>query len=87
MQVKLSQIEIVQADVVCTIFLSLQNIQEDGDDSCIDQISEHRTDDGNDEERLDGIAVFIAYGTHVGHRIGGCTQAEATYSCARTAAS
>ena len=59
----------------------LQDIKEEGDDSCINQISKHGANDGNDEERLDGIAVFIAYGTHAGHRIGGCAQAEATYSC------
>lgn len=35
----------------------LQNIKEEGDDACIDQISEHRTYDRNDEERFDGVAV------------------------------
>ena len=62
-------------------FLILQNIQEEGDDSCIDQIGKHRTDDGDDEEGLDGIAVFIADSAHVGHRIGGCAKAEATHAC------
>ena len=56
----------------------LQNIQEEGDYSCIYQIGEHRTNDGNDKERLDGIAVFIAYSTHVGHCIGGCAKSETT---------
>ena len=32
----------------------LQKIKEEGDDSCIDQIGEHGTNDGDDEERLDG---------------------------------
>ena len=59
----------------------LQKIQEDGDDACIDQVSEHGANDGNDEERLDGIAVFITYSTHVGHGIGGGTKAEATHTC------
>jgi len=57
-----------------------QDIKEDGDDACIDQISEHSTNDWNDEERFDSIAVFIAYSTHVGHCIGGCAKAEATYT-------
>ena len=61
----------------------LQKIKEEGDDSCIDQIGEHGTDDGDDEERLDGIAILITYGTHVGHRIGGCTKAETTHSCTK----
>ena len=64
--------------MVCTIFLSLEDIQEEGDDACIGQVGEHGTDDGDDEEGLDGIAVFIAYRTHIGHRIGGSTKAEAT---------
>ena len=69
----------------CTIFIIhlviviLQKIKEEGDDSCIDQISEHGTNDGDDEERLDGIAVFITYSTHVGHSIGGCTNAGCLY--------
>ena len=67
--------------MVCTIFLSLQDIQEEGDDSCIDQIGEHGADDGDDEERLDGIAVFVAYSTHVGHGIWGGAKAEATDAC------
>ena len=58
-----------------------QNIQEDGDDACIDQISEHSADDRNNEERFDRITIFIAYSTHVGHSIGGCTKAETTHSC------
>ena len=70
----------------CTLFYSpnimtLQNIKKEGDYSCIDHIGEHGADDGNDEEWLDGIAVFIAYGTHVGHRIGCCTKAETTNAC------
>ena len=69
--------------MVCTIFLSLQNIQEESDDSCIDQIGEHGADDGDDEERLDCIAVFIAYSTHVGHGVGSGTKAEATDACAQ----
>ena len=52
--------------------------KEERDDAGIDQISEHSTDDWNDEERFDCIVIFIAYGTHVGHGIGGCTKAEAT---------
>ena len=63
------------------LYMTLQDIQEDGDDACINKVGEHGADDGNDEEGLDGIVVFIAYGTHVGHRIGGCTKAEAAYSC------
>jgi len=58
----------------------LQQIQEERDDAGIDQIGEHGSDDGDDEERLDGIAVFVAYSTHVGHRIGGSTKAETTHS-------
>ena len=61
--------------------MTLQQIQKYGDYSCIDQISEHGTDDWNDEEGLDGIAVFIADSTHVGHRIGSRTKAEATDAC------
>ena len=64
-------------------FLSLQDIQEEGDHSGIDQIGKHGADDGNDEEWLDGIAVFIAYSTHVGHRVRGGTKAEATDACAQ----
>ena len=64
--------------------LALQEIKEEGDHSRIDQIGEHSTNDRNDEERLDGIAVFIADGTHVGHGIGSSTQTEATYSCVWT---
>ena len=62
---------------VCT-FLSLKNIQEDGDDACIYQISEHGANDGNYEERLDGIVVFLTHSTHVGHSIGGRTKSETT---------
>ena len=58
-----------------------QDIKEDGDDACIDQISEHSANDWNDEEWLDGITVFVTYSTHVGHSIGGCTKAETTHSC------
>lgn len=58
----------------------LQNIEEEGDDSGINEISKHGTDDGDDEEGLDRIVIFIAYGTHVGHRIGGCSEAEATHA-------
>ena len=63
-----------------TFYLCPNDIQKDGDDSCIDQISEHRTDNRNDEERFDGIAVLITYGTHVRHRIGGGTKTEATHA-------
>ena len=60
--------------------MTLQYIQEERDDACIDQIGEHRTDDRNDEEGLDGIAVFITHGTHVGHGIGGGSKSEATHT-------
>ena len=63
------------------LFTLSQYIQEEGDDSCIDQVGEHGSDDGNDEERLDGIAVFVTYGTHVGHCIGGCAKAETAHAC------
>ena len=53
--------------------MTLEEVQEEGNHSRIDQIGEHGTDDGNDEEGLDGIAVFVADGAHVGHRIGGGT--------------
>jgi len=53
--------------------LLLQQIKEEGNHSCVDEISKHGTDDGDDKEGLNGIAVFIADGTHVGHCIGGCT--------------
>ena len=59
----------------------LQNIQEEGNYSCIDQVGEHGADDGNNEEGLDGITVLVAYSTHVGHRIGSRTKAEATDAC------
>ena len=62
-------------------FFILQNIKEEGDYSRIYQISEHGADDGNDEEGLDGIAVFIAYCTHVGHRIGSSTKTETADAC------
>ena len=70
----------------CTLFYSpnimtLQNIKKEGDYSCIYQISEHSTNDGDDEERLDCIAVLITYGTHVGHGIGRCTKTETTHAC------
>ena len=48
----------------------LQNIQEEGDYSCIYQIGEHRTNNWDDEERLYSIVIFITYSTHVGHGIG-----------------
>ena len=60
---------------------TLQKIQEEGNDSCIEQVGEHGTDDGNDEEWLDGIAVFITDGTHVGHGIGRSAKTEATQAC------
>ena len=59
---------------------TLQKIQEDGDDSCIEQVGEHGSDDGNDEEWLDGIAIFITDSAHVGHGIGRSAKTEAT-SC------
>ena len=62
---------------------TLQEIQEEGDDACINQICEHGADDGDDEERLDCIAVFIAYSTHVSHRIRSSTKAETTDACAQ----
>ena len=65
----------------------LQNTKEDGDDASIDQIGKHRTDDGDDEERFDGIVVFIAYSAHVGHRIGRSAKAEAHMPAHNTAAS
>ena len=58
-----------------------QYIQEEGDDSRIYEVCKHGTNDGDDEERLDGIAVFITYSTHVGHRIGGCAKTESTHAC------
>ena len=57
-------------------------MEEDGDDAGVDEVGKHSTDDGNDEEGLDGIAVFIAYRTHVGHGIWSGTKTETTYSCA-----
>jgi hypothetical protein len=42
-------------------------MEEDGDDAGVDEVSKHSTDDWDDEEWLDCIAVFIAYSTHVGH--------------------
>ncbi len=59
----------------------LQKIQEEGYDSRIYEVCEHGANDGDDEERLDGIAVFITYSTHVGHRIGGCAKAKAAHAC------
>jgi hypothetical protein len=38
-------------------------VKEEGDHACIDEVSEHGADDGNDEEGLDGIVVFITDGT------------------------
>ena len=60
--------------------LALQKIKEEGNHSCIDQIGEHGANNRNDEERLDGIAVFIADGTHVGHGIGSSTKAETAHA-------
>ena len=60
--------------------LSTQEIEEEGDYSCIDQIGEHGAYDWNYEERLDGVVVFIAYSTHIGHCIGCCAKAEATHT-------
>ena len=59
----------------------LQDIKEEGNQSCIDEISKHSTNDGDNEKRLDGIAVFIAYGTHVGHGVGGSAQTESADAC------
>ena len=39
----------------------LQQTQEERDDAGIDQIGEHGADDGDDEERLHGVVVLIAY--------------------------
>ena len=61
---------------------TLQQIQEGGDDGGIDQVGKHGADDGDNEERLDGVAVFIANSTHVSHRIGSGTKTEATKACA-----
>ena len=61
---------------------SLQEIEEDGDDGSIDQVGKHGTDDGDDEEGLDGIVVLVAYGTHVGHGIRSGAKTETTNSCA-----
>lgn len=60
--------------------LALQKIKEEGDHSCIDQIGEHDANDRNDEEWFDGIAVFVAHCTHVGHCIGGGTKAETAHA-------
>ena len=60
--------------------MNLQDIQEDGDHSCIDEIHEHGTNDGYYEKWFDGISVFITYGTPVCHGIWYCTKAEATYA-------
>ena len=59
----------------------LQNIQEERDDTGIEQVSKHSADDGHNEEGLDGIAVLIAHGTHVGHSIGRGTETEAAHAC------
>ena len=60
---------------------TLQQIQEEGDDAGVDEVGKHSADDGDDEEGLDRIAVFIAYGTHVSHCVRGCTKTETAYSC------
>ena len=59
----------------------LQNIQEERDDTSIQQVSKHGADDGHNEEGLDGIAVLIAHSTHVGHSIGRGTETEAAHTC------
>ena len=56
----------MQVILACTIFFVLQNIQEQRNHACIDQVGKHGADDGNDEEGLDGIAILIAHSTHVG---------------------
>ena len=63
--------------------MPLQEIQEEGDDTGIEQVGEHGADDGNDEEGLNGVAVLIAHGTHVGHGIGRSTETEATHTSAK----
>ena len=68
----------MQVILACTIFFVLQNIQEQRNHACIDQVGKHRADDGNDEEGLDRIAVFIAHSTHVGHRVGSSAKTETT---------
>ena len=60
--------------------LALQEIEEEGDDACIDEVCEHGADDGDDEERLHGVVVLIAYSAHVGHCIGGGTKAETAHA-------
>ena len=71
----------MQVILACTIFFFLQNIQEQRNHARVDQVGEHGADDGNDEEGLDRIAVFIAHSTHVGHRIGRCAKTETTDAC------
>ena len=44
---------------------NLQQIQEEGDHGGVDDIGEHRANDGDDEEGLDGIAGSC--------RCGGCS--------------
>lgn len=56
----------------------LQKIKEDGNYSCIYQISEHRTNDRDDKERLDCIVVLITDSTHVGHSIWSCAKTKAS---------
>ena len=55
-------------------------IQEKCNDDRIDQVGKHGSDDGDDEEGLDGIVILIADCTHVGHRIGRGTKAETAYA-------
>ena len=58
------QITIVQISFgLHDCFLGLQKVKEEGDHACIDEVSEHGADDGNDEEGLDSIVVFITDGT------------------------
>ena len=56
-------------------------VEEGGNDTRVDEIHKHGSDDRNDEEWLHGVVILVADGTHVCHRIWCGTEAESTDTC------
>ena len=55
----------------------MKKVEEHRDHTRVDQVGEHAADDWHDEEGLHRVVIFVAHSTHVGHRVGRGSQAEA----------
>ncbi len=55
----------------------LNEVEEKSDEKAVDEISEHTSDDGNDEEGFDRSAITLRHSLHIGHGIGCSAHTEA----------